>query len=193
MIELRNVSFSYGELEILKDFNLHVLDGDCVCLWGESGSGKTTITRLILGLEKEFNGKINSPNKISCVFQEDRLIESSNVINNIRMVLNSEQYEIADKLLDETGFYGIRKKRISSLSGGMKRRVSIIRAIAFGGDALILDEAFNGIDYENKIVLANIIKREFLAKNKSVIMITHNKEDAKLLGARIIKIKSDEI
>lgn len=188
MIKLDNVSFSYGENQILKDFSLTIQNGECLCLSGASGCGKTTVARLILGLEKSSSGKISVPEKISCVFQEDRLIENSSVWTNIKMVLTSSQYAFADSLLKETNLYSIKKKTVRELSGGMKRRIAIIRAIAYGGDALILDEAFNGIDSENKIIFANIIKREFIDKKKPVLMVTHIEEDAKLLNAKFNKI-----
>ena len=70
----------------------------------------------------------------------------------------------------------------------MQRRVAIIRAIAYGGDALILDEPFNGLDNENKQIATEIIKREFIDKNKPVLLITHIHEDAQMLGAKIINI-----
>lgn len=188
MIELKNVSFSYGELQLLKDFNLSVKGGECVQLYGISGSGKTTVSRLILGLEKADSGNINVPQKISAVFQEDRLLENVDVQKNIRLPLIKEQYVFADNLLKEFGLYGVRKKRVSMLSGGMKRRVALVRAIAYSGDALILDEPFNGLDNDNKIIAANIIKREFLNKDKSVLLITHINDDAELLNAKIINI-----
>ncbi len=188
MIELKNVSFSYGELEILKDFNLTVNGGECVQLYGVSGSGKTTVSRLILGLETADSGNIIVPQKISAVFQEDRLLENIDVQKNVRLALSKEQYDFADNLLKKFGLYDVRKKRTSTLSGGMKRRVSLVRAIAYGGDALILDEPFNGLDKENKQIAANIIKREFINKNKPVLLITHIKEDADLLDANIINI-----
>lgn len=188
MIELKNVSFSYGELQLLKDFNLSVKGGECVQLYGISGSGKTTVSRLILGLEKADSGNINVPQKISAVFQEDRLLENVDVQKNIRLPLIKEQYVFADNLLKEFGLYDVRKKRVSMLSGGMKRRVALVRAIAYSGDALILDEPFNGLDNDNKIIAANIIKREFLNKDKSVLLITHINDDAELLNAKIINI-----
>ncbi len=191
MIELKNVSFSYGEHNVLNDFNLKVKAGECVHLFGASGSGKTTVARLILGLENADKGNIYTPDKISCVFQENRLVETLSVINNIRIPLKKQHFLFADELLKEMNLYSIRKNRISTLSGGEKRRVAIVRAIAYAGDALILDEAFTGIDYENKLIIAKIIKREFLDKDKSVIMITHIPEDAKLLNARIVNIKGD--
>lgn len=188
MIRLENVFFSYKDIEILNDFNLKVNDGECVQLFGASGSGKTTVSRLILGLETEYAGKIIAPQKISTVFQEDRLLENVDVIKNIRLVLSKDKYYLADKLLVEFGLYEVRKKRVSQLSGGMKRRVSLARAIAYEGDALILDEPFNGLDAKNKKIAADIIKREFLEKNKSILLISHIQEDAQLLNARKINI-----
>lgn len=188
MVELKNVSFSYGELKVLKDFNLSVKAGECICLWGKSGSGKTTVLKLILGLIKAQNGTVLAPDKISCVFQEDRLIENISLEKNVKLVLPKEKHEKADELIDEFGLAEFKKTKVQELSGGMKRRVAIIRALAFGGDLLILDEAFNGIDSKNREKIAKIIKREFTDKNKAVIMVTHITADADSLDAQIIKI-----
>lgn len=188
MIELKNVSFSYGELQVLKDFNLNVSGGQCVQLYGVSGSGKTTVARIITGLKPASGGQIVVPQKISVVFQEDRLLENLDILKNIRLAISKEQYAFADSLLKEFGLYDVRKKRVSTLSGGMKRRVALTRAVAYGGDVLILDEPFNGLDSDNKQIAASIIKREFLDKNKPVLLITHVKEDAELLNAKIVNI-----
>lgn len=185
MIKLTNVSFSYGTNKVLNNFNLTVKNGECVQLLGVSGSGKTTVARLILGLETLDDGQIVVPDKISVVFQENRLLENLDVQKNIRLVLSKENYKFADNLLKEFKLWDSRKKRVSELSGGMKRRVAIIRAIAYNGDALILDEPFNGLDISNKIIVANAIKREFINKDKPVLLITHVKEDAELLNARV--------
>lgn len=188
MIKLSNVSFSYNDLQILNNFNLEVKSGECVQLCGVSGSGKTTVARLILGLEKADSGNIVVPQKISVVFQEDRLLDNADVEKNIRLVLSKDQYAFADNLLKEFNLYNVRKKRVSALSGGMKRRIALVRAIAFGGDALILDEPFNGLDKQNKQIAANIIKREFLEKGKAVLLITHINDEALLLNAKKIEI-----
>lgn len=186
MIKLKNVSFAYGNQQILNDFNLSVNDGECVQLLGASGCGKTTVVRIILGLENKFSGEVKVPDKISAVFQEDRLLENCDVQKNLKLVLDKNQYLFAEELLKKFNMYDVRKKRISELSGGMKRRIAIIRAVAFGGDALILDEAFNGIDLENKQIAAEIIKSEFLSKSKPVLLITHVKEDAILFNAKTV-------
>ncbi len=188
MIELKNVSFSYGKHPILQNFDLTVKNGECVQLLGASGCGKTTVVRIILGLETNFTGNVSVPEKVSVVFQEDRLLENCDVQKNLKLVLDKNQYLFAENLLKEFVLYDMRKKRISELSGGMKRRIALIRAIAFGGDALILDEAFNGIDLENKQIAAKIIKDEFLSKGKPVLLITHIKEDAELFTAKTVNI-----
>lgn len=188
MIELKNILFSYGELQVLKDFNLSVKGGECVQLCGASGAGKTTVARIILGLEKLQKGSIIVPSKISAVFQEERLLQNADVQKNVRLVLTKEQYNLADDLLKELGLFEVRKKRVSELSGGMKRRVALTRAVAFAGDALILDEPFNGLDSENKAIAAHLIKREFIQKNKPVLLITHIEEDAQLLDAKTVYI-----
>lgn len=188
MIKLENISFAYGENTILNNFNLAVNAGECVQLLGVSGSGKTTVLRLILGLEKPHLGNVTAPENISVVFQEDRLLENVDVQSNIRLVLPKEQFAFADALLKEFGLYDIRKKKVSMLSGGMKRRVALVRALSYGGDALILDEPFNGLDYDNKVIASKIINREFIQKNKPVLLITHISEDAELLNAKTINL-----
>ncbi|MBQ8203890.1 MAG: ABC transporter ATP-binding protein [Clostridia bacterium] len=188
MLELKNVSFSYGELKVLDNFNLDVKKGECVCLWGKSGCGKTTALRIIMGLEKADSGLCLTPQKISCVFQEDRLINGLTLEKNIKLPLKREQYKKADMLIDKFGLAEFKNTRVSELSGGMKRRATIIRALSFEGDLLILDEAFNGIDAKMKEKIARVIKEEFLDNNKSVILVSHISSDAELLGARIIKM-----
>lgn len=188
MIKLEKVSFSYGELQVLRDFNLTVNDGECIQLYGVSGSGKTTVSRLISGLETSNSGNVIAPKKISVVFQEDRLLDNLDVLKNVRLAIPKDKYEYANGLLKEFDLYSVRKKRVSQLSGGMKRRVALVRAIAYGGDALVLDEPFNGLDHDNKKIAANIIKRDFLEQNKPVLLITHVKEDAELLNAKIVNI-----
>lgn len=183
MLNLDKVSFSYGKKEVLKDFSLTVPDGKCVVLGAESGRGKTTVLRLLSRLEKPNNGSVTAPEKISVVFQEDRLAENLNVLNNVMLCIDETRKDTAIKLLSEAGLGEVIYSKIKTLSGGMKRRVAIVRAVAYSGDALLLDEPFNGLDYETKKTMANMIKREFLDKNKPVFLISHVSEDAELLGA----------
>lgn len=188
MLELKNVCFSYGDNRVLQNFNLSVLDGQCVCLSGASGCGKTTVLRLIAGLEQASSGTVTVQGKVSVVFQEDRLLWWYSLFENLKKAVDEFDEDKAMKLLDEVGLAEVKRKKISSLSGGMKRRAAIVRAILFGGDVLLLDEPFNGIDSDNKKKIADIIKREYLQKGKIVLMVSHIIEDAELLGAEIIKM-----
>ncbi len=186
MIEFKNVNFSYGERQILDNFSLTVPDGKCVCLKGPSGCGKTTVLRLALGLLEPEKGKISGVQNPSVVFQEDRLLNGFSLKTNVLLPpLTAEQEENALKLLDEAGLYDALNKKVRNLSGGMKRRAAIVRAVAFGGEILILDEPFNGIDPENKRKMAEMIKREFLSKGKPVLMVSHIDSDAEILNAHV--------
>lgn len=186
MIEIKNLSFSYEDKKILSDFSLTVNDGECVCLSGNSGCGKTTVLRLAAGLEKPSIGEVITPKKISYVFQEDRLVSNLSIIKNIMLCLPKEQKELALSLLREAGLEAIKDKKPSELSGGMKRRAAIVRAVAFGGDILLLDEPFNGLDSEIKAKIAEMIRREF--SGKSILMVSHIKEDANLLYSKTIEM-----
>ena len=155
MINLNNVSFSYGDKKILENFNLKVEAGERICLFGESGKGKTTVLRLILGLETPDSGNTVIQGNASVVFQENRLLPFETVLGNIRTVKGDE--EKARELLEKFGLSDYAEKYPRSLSGGMKRRVAIIRALCSEFDFLVLDEPFAGLDKENIELAAQII------------------------------------
>lgn len=188
MISFENVDFSYNDNQIIKNLSFKLNDGESLLITGRSGCGKTTVARLILGLLMPDSGKISAPEKISTVFQEDRLISKFNVRKNIYLPLSKHRYGFADKLISEFGFDDIANSSISRLSGGMKRRIAIIRAIAYGGNALILDEPFNGIDSRNVSLIKDIIMREYTEKSKSVIIISHNKSDVVATNSKILEL-----
>lgn len=188
MVEFKNVVFSYEDKQVLNGFSLKIEKGECVCLKGESGCGKTTALRLILGLETPISGEISVPKRISAVFQEDRLMEHLSIKRNIMLIDDSDPKRV-DKLLKKAGLYEVRHKKISLLSGGMKRRTAILRAIVFGGDLLVLDEPFNGLDFENKRIMSEIIREEFSENGKSVLLVSHIKEDAELLDAKVVEME----
>lgn len=185
MIKFQNVNFSYGEKKVLENFDLIIKTGDRVCLVGESGIGKTTVLRLIMGLEKAQSGtiEIKKNAKISAVFQEDRLLPFKTVLENLTLFGN---FDIANKILQKLGMVDTKNKYPAALSGGMARRISIARALATGGDIFIFDEPFNGIDEENVKITAELINEN--TKGKTVVMVSHNKRDIELLNAQIINM-----
>jgi NitT/TauT family transport system ATP-binding protein len=185
MIKLDNISFSYGEKSVIENFSLEINNGDIICLSGESGCGKTTLLRLICGLEKPQAGEITGIDKkrFSVVFQEDRLLKNLSVSENVALVGSLQK---GDELLKKLGLDDYLDKKISDLSGGMRRRVAIARALCSDYDVLLLDEAFNGLDEDRIKDTAALILEE--TKGKTVIMITHSLEHAKLLNATVIHI-----
>ena len=177
-IELNNVSFSYGERQVLDGFSLCIGEGDRVCLTGASGCGKTTVLRLVLGLIKPSVGTVKAPKRISAVFQEDRLFKTGDVLRQISV---TGTYDGARELLGKAGMSDIAHMHIDELSGGMRRRVALLRALNFDADAIVLDEPFNGIDEKNRETAARLILEKF--GDKPILLISHIADDAKLLEA----------
>ncbi len=187
MLKIKNLSFSFGKKLVINNFSLNIKKGEKIWLSGPSGCGKTTLINLILGLLKADNGEIVvSTTKPSVVFQENRLLPYYTVMQNIELVGGDK--EKGKKILSALGISETQNAYPASLSGGMKRRAAIARALSVPFDLLILDEPFNGIDENNLMLTINCIK-EF-AQDKTIILITHNPEEAALLEAKKVEINN---
>lgn len=185
MIKFNNVDFKYKNKNILNSFNLEIQDGERICLFAPSGYGKTTILRLIMGLEKPNKGIISGleNKKIAVTFQEDRLIPHKTVYNNVALFGGEDG---ADDILNELGLSDAKNLYPAQLSGGMARRTAIARTLNAKGDIYIFDEPFNGIDRENTEKTAHsILKR---TRDKTFIMVSHSKTEAQLLNCKIIDL-----
>ena len=183
MIIFKDVCFSYGDKQILKDFNLTIEDGERVCLFGESGKGKTTVLRLIMGLEKPDSGTVTVTGSISAVFQEDRLLPFKTVSENIGFVSGNEN---ADDILSSLNLLSEKDVYPSALSGGMARRVSVARALSVKSDIFIFDEPFTGLDEKNISDAADIINET--TKDKTVVCVLHERANAEKLGCKILEM-----
>ena len=185
MIRFDKVNFSYGKKEILKDFSLNINDGDKVCFFAPSGFGKTTLLRLIMGLEKVRSGELSGldEKKISAVFQEDRLLPNKTVLQNIELFADTEDIP---SVIEQLGLSGTEDMYPHALSGGMARRTAIARALCRQADIYIFDEPFNGIDQKNVEKTAEIIRE--VTRDKTVLLVTHDRDQAEILGATIVDI-----
>ena len=185
-IAVKNVYKSYGDKKVLTDVSAVFPAGRCICIMAESGKGKTTLLRLIMGLEAPDSGSIMGvPERISVVFQEDRLCEEFSIAANIRMVLSKDTDMSNDdirRLMSELAMDEDINTPVSKLSGGMKRRVAIARAIAYDSEWLILDEPFKGLDEASRDKVIGTITQ----KRKSVIMVSHNIAEAERMNATIL-------
>jgi len=191
-IELTNICKSYPPKQVIKDVNLTFPIG-ITCIMGPSGIGKTTLIYIIAGLVKPDSGYISGLDgkKISMVFQEDRLLEWESAISNILFVTKSasKNQEKAKQLLTQSGLADSVYKKVSELSGGMKRRVCLCRALIADYDLLILDEPFKGLDANIKPSIMTMVKEHTLnSHNKTVICITHDPEEAAFLGGGVVTL-----
>ena len=180
---------SFDDNEILKNVNITLEDSSIYCLMGASGIGKTTLLRILMGLERADSGCISriDTKNISCMFQEDRLIPDLSAIDNVRIVLRrkNNRAEVRNNLLSILPDDSLDLP-VSSLSGGMKRRVALARALSYPGKLIILDEPFTGLDKDTKLNVINYILK--MRNNRTLLIATHGTDDADLLGAKIIKL-----
>ena len=185
---IRNITKSYGEKTVFKNLNLKIESGKITCIMAPSGAGKTTLLRMMMGLEKPDRGSIVglSEKRFSAVFQEERLCEGMTAIGNIRLVNPSLTAEQIRNELQRLGMYDCENQPVSELSGGMRRRVSILRALLAEYDVLFMDEPFKGLDSTlKKDVITSVMEKTV---GKTVIVVTHDRSEADLLRAEIINL-----
>lgn len=184
MIEIKNLSAAYGENTVLRDCTLTVPDGGRAALMGPSGCGKTTLLRAAAGLLRPLSGSVRVDGRIAFVFQEPRLFPWLTAEQNVAAVLAGpadERRETALDFLRRARLGGAADKYPHELSGGMRQRVSLCRALAYGGDALLLDEPLKGLDDELKGEAAELI--DGCARGKALLLTTHDRREAEMLGA----------
>ncbi|MGH1601225.1 ABC transporter ATP-binding protein [Campylobacter majalis] len=177
MLEILNLDYEILSDKIINNFNLKVKPGKIVTLFGPSGCGKTTILRLISEIEIPKRGKIiNSFKKTSYLFQENRLLEWLSAYKNIALVAKNEA-----EILPMLKHVGLSQKDSlkypDELSGGMRARVSFVRAMLSEPDLLLLDEPFSGLDTDMREILINLVL-ERVSKGMSVVLVTHDRFEA---------------
>lgn len=184
-IVIKNLYKSFGDNVVLNNVNAVIKHGQVTCLMGQSGVGKTTLLNIMMGFERADRGEVlHVPAVKSAVFQENRLCEEFSTLTNIRLVNDSLDTDTIMSHLGAVNLEDAAKQKVNTLSGGMKRRVALVRAILAQKDILFLDEPFKGLDEGTKEKVTEYLKEN--TKGLTVVMVTHDIEEAQSLGAQVI-------
>ncbi len=198
-VEVCNVYKNYGEVEALQDLSLDFPKGELTSLLGPSGCGKTTLLKIIAGLLAPDSGDVFVGGEVvtgpgpdrAFIFQDFALLPWASVIRNVafglelRGVARSEREAIAEKYIADVGLGGFEKKFPHQLSGGMRQRVGLARALSVDAQVLLMDEPFSAVDEQTRRKfqedLLDLVKNE----NKTFLMVTHSIEEAVCVSSRI--------
>ena len=188
-IEICHLKKAYGEHVIFSNLTMELKKGAVTCLMAPSGAGKTTLLRILAGLEQADGGKIGGLEALrkSMVFQEPRLAEELTAAANIQLAVRRRMFGKEKRSsrhlveeMEELGLSGCENQAVSELSGGMRQRVAVLRAMRMDADFLLLDEPFRGLDAGTKKKTMNYIRRK--GKEKTMLLVTHDLEEAEAMG-----------
>ncbi|MFN8515582.1 MAG: ABC transporter ATP-binding protein [Thermomicrobiales bacterium] len=200
-LELRGLSKDF-RLPVLRDLTLGVRPGEFVCLLGPNGCGKTTLLRILAGLEEPDHGQVliaNEPvaaqsdraRRVGVVFQESRLLPWRSVLDNITLCLKplglhgEAARQRVGTYLDLVGLRGFEREFPGRLSGGMQQRAAIARALATGPTILLMDEPFSALDPETRRIMQDELVKLWEAMGTTILFVTHNIEEALRIGNRV--------
>ena len=185
MLDLKDVSLSFGALEVLRGASLTLGQGERIAITGPSGCGKTSLLHVIAGLLHPDSGLVrNRAARTACVFQEPRLLPWLSAEENVSIVMpHGTQGQDALMLLKKLGLADSAEKHPCELSGGMQQRAALARALAYAPDLLLLDEPFRALDAASKALAIDAVNER---ADCAVILVTHSPEEADALGCRII-------
>lgn len=187
---IKNLKKAYKDKIIYDDFNLEIIENQKLVILGESGVGKTTLLNVLLGLT-DFQGQITGkPEKVSVVFQENRLVPNLSVSDNLRLVAKNVE---VDSVLKEFNLQGAENLLPKNLSAGMARRVALIRAIIYDAPLLLMDEPFINLDIALKYSLIEKLNDTFIKKPRTVVAIMHDIKEAVTFADRIVVISKGKV
>lgn len=197
-IELKNIQKSYPvdnrTLHVLKGINLHIPEKSITVILGRSGCGKTTLLRLVGGLESPDFGEIKftAEHKTAYVFQEPRLMPWLHVWDNVVFGLKKQERDktAVQNIIDTVGLKGFEKAYPHQLSGGMQQRVALARAFAYDPSFIMMDEPFAALDYFTRDQMQKELIRLQQSRGASILFVTHSIDEALLLGHKIAVIEN---
>ena len=181
MAKVENLTVQYGGTAVLENFSAEFPDGGVTAVSGPSGCGKTTLLAVLLGLLRPDGGTVSGFRQPSAVFQEDRLLPFLSAEKNIAVTAGCTEAEAGEALLSVGFDAADRGKRAFELSGGMARRVAIVRAMLAPGDAVLLDEPFKGLDERTRAQVVRFVCEN--RRGRTMVVVTHDPRDAEALHA----------
>jgi ABC-type nitrate/sulfonate/bicarbonate transport system ATPase subunit len=192
MLDIKINCKNFNEKKILENINIKISNGEFISIIGPSGCGKTTLLNLISKLDLDFNGIIHSPSsKLSFIFQDDRLVPWLTIKENLLLVSENKDLNRIYELLNLVKLENFIDYYPNKISGGMKRRISIIRAFVNNPNLILMDEPFVSLDYPTSLEL----KKDFLILckkfNPTVILVTHDISEAIFLSNRILFLNKE--
>ena len=187
-LEISHLTKRFGEKTLFEDLDL-TLTAPAV-LWAPSGWGKTTLLRILMGLETPTSGTVQGVGKVSAVFQEDRLCPQLTAVENVVLVLPGPMDQYKKQIEKDFQQLGLDDAALSlparKLSGGQKRRAALLRALWAESDTLLLDEPFTGMDPETMKKAAALLKAR--CQDRNVLLATHDREAIEALGWEVIEL-----
>lgn len=198
LIQINNLNKHYhtkeGEIEAINNIDLNIKKGEIISLVGPSGCGKSTILSILAELDKDYKGSIIKENnlKISYMLQSDALLPWMTIYENailglkIQNKFTKENIDYVNYLLKLYKLEEFKDNYPKSLSGGMKQRVALIRTLSIKPDLLLLDEPFSALDQQSRLLISDDVYKIIKKEKKTVILVTHNIEEAILLSNKVI-------
>lgn len=189
MLEIQHLSKTFKEkkLNAIDDISFKIAPSEIVMITGPSGCGKTTILNIISGNVTDYEGSFRGAfKKIGYVFQEDRLLEWKTVYENIKLVAPEGREDHAMRIIQEVGLQGFESFYPKDLSGGMRHRCAIARALYYGSDILLLDEPFKSLDSKLRREMLELVHKIRKKEKTAVLFVTHDLDEALKLADRIL-------
>ncbi len=190
-LQLEKVCRSFGAVEVLREISLNIRRGEFVAVVGPSGCGKTTLLNLLSGYDRSSSGVIRREGRVRMVYQQDGLFPWLTVAENIALGLRhigdeKERGRQVGEMISLIRLQGFENHYPHQLSGGMRQRVELARALAGDSDILLLDEPFSALDYLTRLRMRQELARLLRERPRTVALVTHDIEEAAQLADRVI-------
>jgi len=194
-------------IPVIDEVSFDVAAGEFVCVLGPNGCGKTTLLRIIGGIELATRGTVlldgapvvadqRHQRRVGVVFQEDRLLPWMSLRDNVALVLKPlgarlrDRRAVADRYLRVAGLAGFEHYYPGRVSGGMRQRAAIARALAIEPDVLLMDEPFGALDAQNRRIMQNEVRRIWRETGRTILFVTHSIEEAVAIGTTLIMLSA---